>query len=415
LLFLLDGGQAEAQFFSACWSGSAKELESSIEMHEEHTYRLEHKFHTDYYYQKEIASDFQGGTLADVRRFIADLAPRKTGVLFYGLNTDANRLCSWLVVPSGKIYYQATPVSSIAFSTDIRDLVRSQNARGVSVPNPPGAPDLGAWSKIGRMLLPPNIERGLLFEQIDTLIVVPVFAVGAVPYGALPLGDGQLVDRMSVVIAPGFFIFMEQPPLTRKQWPNGIVVGDPQSTDKDFEPLRGARKEALAVAELLGVDPLIGGRASSTAVRKAIEARPETSLVYIATHGIADEDNPRDDSFLLMSDLRWTARAIGDLKLKAQPLVVLSACETGLGKNFDVGTIGMARAWQHVGASQVVMSLWSVNDEVTGRLMVQFVKSISAGQPADKALQTAMRHTRDNDSKNPAHWAGFTIFGVPTR
>jgi CHAT domain-containing protein len=75
----------------------------------------------------------------------------------------------------------------------------------------------------------------------------------------------------------------------------------------------------------------------------------------------------------------------------------------------------MARAWQHVGASQVVMSLWSVNDEVTGRLMVQFVKSISAGQPADKALQTAMRHTRDNDSKNPAHWAGFTIFGVPTR
>jgi CHAT domain-containing protein len=128
-----------------------------------------------------------------------------------------------------------------------------------------------------------------------------------------------------------------------------------------------------------------------------------------------DGDNPRDDSFLLMSDLRWTARAVGELKLTEQPLVVLSACQTGLGKDFDVGTIGMARAWQHIGASQVVMSLWNVNDAVTSRLMVRFVGSIKAGRPVDKALQAAMKETRDVDSPNPANWAGFTVFGGPTR
>jgi CHAT domain-containing protein len=106
---------------------------------------------------------------------------------------------------------------------------------------------------------------------------------------------------------------------------------------------------------------------------------------------------------------------VGELSLTNQPLVVLSACQTGLGKNFDVGTIGMARAWQQIGASQVVMSLWNVNDTVTSDLMKCFVRGLKAGQPVDKALQEAMKSTRDNGARNPALWAGFTVFGVPTR
>jgi hypothetical protein len=415
LILLWGGSAAEAQFFSECWDGSVKEFERSIAAHEEHNYRLYHKFHADYYYQGELSKDFEGGSLEDVRRFIAELAPRSAGVLFYGLNKEANRLCSWLVGSSGNVYFQATNVTSQEFSSSIRGLVQGQNARGVVAVEGPKTPDPGVWSRVGKMLLPPRIEAGLLSEHVETLIVVPVFAVGAVPYAALPFGGGQLVDRMSVVVAPGFFVFLEPPPSTRKNWPGAIVVGDPESADQSFDPLKGARQEALAVAKLLGVQALIGAGATSTAVRHAIDSRPDTSLVYVATHGVADGDNPRDDSFLLLSDGRWPARALGELKLTERPLVVLSACQTGLGKDFDVGTIGMARAWQNIGASQVVMSLWNVNDDVTGRLMVRFVESIAAGRPVDKALQAAMRETRDADSEKPADWAGFTLFGVPTR
>jgi hypothetical protein len=265
------------------------EFERSIAAHEEHNCRLYHKFHGDYYYQGELSKDFEGGSLEDVRRFIAELAPRRSGVVFYGLNKEAKRLCTWLVGSSGKVYFQATTVSSQEFSSSIRHLVRGHNARGGVVGvNTPKTPDPDVWSRVGEMLLPPRIEAGLLAEQIETLIVVPVFAVGAVPYAALPLANGQLVDRMSVVVAPGFFVFMRPPPPTRNNWPEAIVVGDPESADESFDPLKGARQEALDVAKLLGVGALIGAGATSTAVHQAIDSRPQTSLVYLATHGVAD-------------------------------------------------------------------------------------------------------------------------------
>ena len=89
----------------------------------------------------------------------------------------------------------------------------------------------------------------------------------------------------------------------------------------------------------------------------------------------------------------------------------MSACQTGLGKDFDVGTIGMTRAWHRAGASSVVMSLWSVDDAATRKLMVNFVESAEK-KPPDKALQEAMQVTQ-KDHSNPALWAGFSVFGLP--
>ena len=122
--------------------------------------------------------------------------------------------------------------------------------------------------------------------------------------------------------------------------------------------------------------------------------------------------NPRDASFLLMSDGRWPAIDIQNLPLrKSRPLVVLSACQTGLGKNFDVGTIGMARAWQRAGASNIVMSLWNIDDIATSHLMKYFIE-LAGSNPTDVAMQLAMQQARDINP-NPAYWAGFAVFGPP--
>ena len=110
-------------------------------------------------------------------------------------------------------------------------------------------------------------------------------------------------------------------------------------------------------------------------------------------------------------DGRLLAREIQDFDLDNSPLVVMSACQTGLGKDFEVGTIGLARAWQYAGASSVVMSLWNVDDEATFELMTEFIR-LSATMPSDRALQHAMQRVR-SERNDPYFWAGFTIFGLP--
>jgi CHAT domain-containing protein len=89
----------------------------------------------------------------------------------------------------------------------------------------------------------------------------------------------------------------------------------------------------------------------------------------------------------------------------------LSACQTGLGKGFDVGTTGLARAFHEAGASTVIMSLWSIDDQATKYLMIEFMKFLQQF-PVEVALQLAMQRARVG-YPDPAYWAGFSIFGAP--
>jgi CHAT domain-containing protein len=140
----------------------------------------------------------------------------------------------------------------------------------------------------------------------------------------------------------------------------------------------------------------------------------DPALVYLATHGAADPVNPVDGGLLWFADGRWAARDIQNLPLRGgRPLVVLSACQTGLGKTFDVGVIGMAQAWERAGARSLVMSLWRVDDAATSQLMRCFLKE-ALKQPPDKALQAAMKALRAKDP-DPAHWASFAVYGLPGR
>jgi CHAT domain-containing protein len=316
------------------------------------------------------------------------------------------------------------------------------------------------WSEvlkgISTLLLPPRVTATLLREEIDTLIVIPItvrafdpatdlpsaqrdkkdeslarrltLTVATIPFAALPLGDTMLVDRMSVVVAPGFFIFA-QDPSTTSGLSAPIVVGD--SANPDFRALPGANEEAQVVAAALKTVPLLGQQATKSAVEALIKKSADrVDYIHFATHGVADATNPLDGSFLVLNDGPWTAREISQFRrqlpsakgrtqrpsdaplLRAKPLVVMSACQTALGKDFDVGTTGLARAWLWAGASNVVMSLWSVDDHATKTLMTAFVEEISRGRPADQAMRQAALAMRGSHG-NPGYWASFGIFGAP--
>jgi hypothetical protein len=439
LLLLLMIPTAHAQFFATCRSGSAAELDASIHAHEEHMERMSHKFVTGWYRQGALPPGFQPVNRADVLHGLSQMGARRAAVLFQSY--DDGRFCSWLITPHATLVSHVSDLSSgdlrrlqprLIQALGVDDLARNRAPQLKRNPNGAArteevadslhpvstlsAPWAAALQDAASVLLPMPIRAALHDARIDTLIVVPMAETSTVPFAALPFDSRRaLVDVASVMVAPGLFIFREAPVSARKSFPGAVVVGNPlgwQDPDWTFQPLAGAQSEAEAVAKLVNATALTRQDASKRKVLAQIKRQRETTLIYLATHGIADDRNPLDAGFLLLSDGRWTAREIARLPIaNSRPLVVLSACQSGLGKNFDVGTIGLARAWHQAGAANVVMSLWNVSDTNTNRLMQSFITHAQT-IPPDKALQAAMQELR-RVLPNPLDWASFAVFGLP--
>ncbi len=104
-----------------------------------------------------------------------------------------------------------------------------------------------------------------------------------------------------------------------------------------------------------------------------------------------------------------TAKEISLLDLSNTKLLVLSACETGLGELTDAGVFGLQRAFKQAGAQTLVMSLWKVDDKATQLLMTEFYRNlISKHQSKREAFHNAQNHVR-SQYKDPYYWAGFIM------
>ena len=257
----------------------------------------------------------------------------------------------------------------------------------------------------------------LLMENTKQLLIVPVLNLGAIPFATLePVGwNAALIERLSYVVLPNLFERslgkFGDAAWSGTSQDKALVIGDPdlrRHSDWRFPELPGAKKEALYVANKIPGWTFLG----MAATRGALMAHSDADVIYIASHGISDPRNPLDDGFIALADALVTPREIqSSLRFKGNPLVVLSACQTGLGMAHEGGMIGLARAFQIAGAFGVVMSLWSVDDDATYFLMMRFVDELNNLAPAD-ALRVAMLEARKKFS-SPALWASFSYFGTP--
>ncbi len=144
-------------------------------------------------------------------------------------------------------------------------------------------------------------------------------------------------------------------------------------------------------------------------------------FLQFATHGIVDTTNP-ELSGIVLSQVDKQGKPVekgylrlGDifnLDLGAE-LVVLSACETGLGKNVKgEGLMGLTRGLMYAGSKRAVVSLWQVDDEGTSQLMPLFYKAILQGEPPTSALRDAqLQLWQQKQWQNPYYWAAFTLQG----
>jgi CHAT domain-containing protein len=187
--------------------------------------------------------------------------------------------------------------------------------------------------------------------------------------------------------------------------------------------LNGTRAEAEQIALLTKQS---GGTADIWLDLNANEANVQAKdlrnyrVVHVATHGLLNAERPQFTGLVLslvgnkQGDGFLRTDEIFNLKLGA-PLVMLSACETGLGKEKrGEGVIGLTRAFMYAGAPTVGVSLWSVSDNSTAQLMTDFYKRMFTGQ--GMAPSAAMRAAQQNMITGkkyaaPFYWAPFVLVG----
>jgi CHAT domain-containing protein/Tfp pilus assembly protein PilF len=186
--------------------------------------------------------------------------------------------------------------------------------------------------------------------------------------------------------------------------------------------LRFSRREA---DEIMAVTPQGEGKeAVDFEASRATATSPELSqyrIIHLATHGLLDSVHP-ELSGLVFSMVDKNGRPqngflelqdIYNLNLPAD-LVVLSACETGLGKEISgEGLVGLTRGFMYAGASRVMASLWKVSDSGTAALMGNFYAAMEKdGLPPAAALRAAqIKMWQQKRWRDPYYWAAFQLQG----
>ncbi len=219
--------------------------------------------------------------------------------------------------------------------------------------------------------------------------------------------------------------------------------------------LRGTREEVDRIANIFPTGHCkISKYTGDEGVEETFKSLSEkgVELVHIATHGFyfpVDKPSremirlnrlPREDQSLQRCGLVFTGanhiwladsaipeeiddgiltgREISSLDLRGNDLVVLSACQTGVGEVTGEGVFGLQRAFKKAGAGTLLMSLWEVNDEVTQLMMTEFYKSLVSGKSKHEALRQAQERIRERtfmvngeeqSGTDPHFWAAFIL------
>ena len=318
-----------------------------------------------------------------------------------------------------------------------------------------------------------QLSREILGPVVDELgekrlLIVADGALEALPFAALPdprtlsddLGDGEaappLILRNEIVhlpsvstlsalrggrrraVPPSWIGILADPvfsPDDPRVQGKTAAAGKKGSSNPDlaraaedfgvesFDRLEFTRDEAEAIAQFV---PKHARRLALDfeASRDFVESQElkRYRILHFATHGLLNskhpelsglvlsmvdpQGNPREDGFLL-------AHEINNLDLRAN-LVVLSACQTGLGDEVrGEGLVSLTRSFMQAGVPKVVVSLWNVNDRATSELMTRFYRAlIEKGLPPSSALRCAqISMRRKPEWSSPYFWAPFVFQG----
>jgi CHAT domain-containing protein/Tfp pilus assembly protein PilF len=270
--------------------------------------------------------------------------------------------------------------------------------------------------RLHEYLIAPLENAGAL-KGVQRLIIIPHAELHYLPFAALLRSgprDAFLIEQYDIAYAPSASVWLR---LGERPTPRGsdVLALAPRSA-----ALPGSGEEVEMIRSLFGRQATVlrDGAASEAAFR--VEA-PQHGVVHLATYGVLNKHNPMF-SYVALSpgadvDGRLEVHEVFGLELRAR-LVVLSACQTALASGLvtDVPAgddwVGLVRAFLGIGASNVIATLWPVEDRATARVMEMLYRRLRAGETEGSALSAAQREAlRQPATADPFYWAGFVLVG----
>jgi len=342
----------------------------------------------------ELADFFAVGTqtLASIQarlgpadRISYSLPPEETGALRFLVIGRSSAEVTTAPIAEGRLrtLLAAFEASGRAVERSARSAIRSAGAdrwrldaradsrtRGTPVDPLSTGEQVDAATELQRDLALPAVPDG------GTLYMVPRGDLYFMPWGVLE-------TETPVVVLPTGGWLARSPESAGARDP-AAVLGDPDLQGA-LPPLPGAREEAGFVGGLYDVRSLVGPAATEESLRRSVGSGVD--VLHLATHGTFDSNAPLESALYLADPggggaATLTAAELFDRPLSAR-LVVLSACETGLGRA-EAGDdfLGLARSFYLGGALSVVYSLWPVQDEPTRLFMEAFHEKARQGDYA---------------------------------
>lgn len=190
-----------------------------------------------------------------------------------------------------------------------------------------------------------------------------------------------------------------------------------QSFDPAVSLLPGTQLEVEAIANHFKGNTFLGPEATKERLHGQA---PEYAILHFATHGLVDMENPVYSNLVFYKDNdtanhRLHVFELQNMNIQAN-LVVLSACETGLGRYVrGEGIMSLSRGFMYAGIPSQVLTLWKIQDKSSADLMDAFYENLSDEQKVGTALQEAkikfLREKADGLTAHPHFWAGFVLMG----
>ena len=334
-------------------------------------------------------------------------------------------LIEYLVADSGSVVFIVRSDTLAALTLDIgrAELAALVDFARSTMVSQPSTVTPYAWKgplrRLHDRLIAPLEAAGLL-TGVQRLVIVPHAQLHYLPFAALidrAHGDRYLVERYETSYAPSATVWVRlRDRHGSRPEPERVLALAPRAAT-----LPGTRDEVEAIRRLYGDRAiLLLGAAASEATFRREAAR--YGIVHLASLGVLNRQNPLFSFVQLASgggdDGRLEVHEVFGIRLAAR-LLVLSACETGLGSGAfaDVPPgdewVGLTRGFLLAGADNVLATLWPVDDRATARLMSAFYRALNSGEGAATALGTAQRALlAERHSVAPFSWAGFALVGA---
>ncbi|MEM7370928.1 MAG: CHAT domain-containing protein [Bacteroidota bacterium] len=284
-----------------------------------------------------------------------------------------------------------------------------------------------------------------LFEDLDRVTIIPDGSLGYLPFEVLLSKHPEFPDQYQthayllreLPISYAFSATVHWRKQARTLLPSApkILAIRPSFEDEDqifadinslrrdgYGPLRFSEAEIDFIAERFGAKILEDSLATKHQVMEAIESE-QYAVIHFATHSKSHDQQPRKAKIAFTSIADSTEEndfltfpEIFNLRLTAD-MVVLSACETGLGEfQKGEGIMSLSRAFAFAGAKSVITTLWSVDDKSTAELMQAFYRDLASGNDKSSSMQKAKLdylQSHDHRFAHPFFWAGPVVIGDP--